>query len=80
MRAFSGTARQHELTPLVAEYVERKRLASMGLTSNLSDLPCDHVDKLLVIDQKWTELTNKRRQAEQDKAAKSGRRGRKRGR
>lgn len=51
-------------TPLVLEYAERKRLASLGFTTSLKDLPADKADAFIEIDLK-------RQQIEAEKAKKS---------
>lgn len=55
---------------LVAEYIERRRLADMGFTSSLSSISADRVDSLLAIDAKWRELEAKK--AEQRRKGKRG--------
>lgn len=47
---------ESKATPIIYEYLERKRLAALGLTSRLDALPAWKVDALLVVDAKAEEL------------------------
>jgi hypothetical protein len=43
-------------TPRALEYLERKRLAGMGITTDIARLGADHVTELLLVDAKFSEL------------------------
>lgn len=53
MRASFGGHRQYqnEAAPVLAEYLQRKRMASLGLTTNLSEIDTITVEAFCLIDQ-----------------------------
>jgi len=48
------------------DYLERRKLARLGFTTAVDSLPGYYVDRMIVIDGKWNELTAK----EQERRAK----------
>lgn len=48
--AFNGRALHTEAAPYLAEYISRKRLASLGFTSPISELDCIKAEIFCMID------------------------------
>jgi len=45
---------------MIKEYIQRKRLASLGLISDLKSIPAYKVDALIYIDSEFERLANEK--------------------
>lgn len=54
--AFYGHRQTSPATPLVVEYLERKRLAKLGITTSTSEISAFKSDTLLLIDAEFDRL------------------------
>jgi hypothetical protein len=77
---FRGGASEYQnaATSLVVEFVERKRLAELGFTTDLGKMPSWKTDAFIVISLEQDRAKAEAEQKARDKGAKNGRRARRR--